>query len=72
MTQNQKKETFKNNEDFQKALTEFNFLHSPGEFNNMIRDSKKGREKKKESLTILEAFEKQEELKKEMEDDSIN
>ncbi len=72
MAQNQKKETFKNNEDFQKVLTEFNFLYSSGEFNNMIRDSEKGRGKKKESLTILEAFEKQEELKKEMEDDSIN
>ncbi len=52
------------NEELQKFITEWNFLHSPGSFNIMTKDIMKNRPKRRSAiinLTPLQALE----LKKE-------
>jgi len=50
------------NAALQHFTTEWNFKHSPGSFNEMIRDLEKGKIKS-ETLTPLQKFEASERLK---------
>ena len=56
--------------ELQQGLLEWNFLNSPGAFDEGIRDMARGRGKEVEKETILQAYEREESRKKEEEDEN--